>query len=192
MYCLLFRNFESPASLCSPQKRRKTTIQWWLFSVWLLFFFFSVGYTHTLKSHHCMVVVVFLLFCGLHNEAGDSKFRKGRQYIAYVGHVGGLCHNLLVYEEICKQNNSIGIISCVTETYQQLSAKKSGFISRDSTCSYKMMICSIWRLSFGCGWSGEPTGMKRWCSAAEEVCTDDIRLHAHFGMHATALFLHVC
>ena len=35
-----------------------------------------------------MVVVVFLLFCGLHNEAGDSKFRKGRQYIAYVGHVG--------------------------------------------------------------------------------------------------------
>ena len=90
MYCLLFRNFESPASLCSPQKRRKTTIQWWLFSVWLLFFFFSVGYTHTLKSHHCMVVVVFLLFCGLHNEAGDSKFRKGRQYIAYVGHVGGL------------------------------------------------------------------------------------------------------
>ena len=77
MYCLLFRNFESPASLCSPQKRRKTTIQWWLFSVWLLFFFFSVGYTHTLKSHHCMVVVVFLLFCGLHNEAGDSKFRKG-------------------------------------------------------------------------------------------------------------------
>ena len=37
-----------------------------------------------------MVVVVFLLFCGLHNEAGDSKFRKGRQYIAYVGHVGGL------------------------------------------------------------------------------------------------------
>ena len=88
MYCLLFRNFESPASLCSPQKRRKTTIQWWLFSVWLLFFFFSVGYTHTLKSHHCMVVVVFLLFCGLHNEAGDSKFRKGRQYIAYVGHIG--------------------------------------------------------------------------------------------------------
>ena len=37
-----------------------------------------------------MVVVVFLLFCGLHNEAGDSKFRKGRQYIAYVGHVGAL------------------------------------------------------------------------------------------------------
>ena len=35
-----------------------------------------------------MVVVVFLLFCGLHNEAGDSKFRKGRQYIAYVGHIG--------------------------------------------------------------------------------------------------------
>ena len=52
------------------------------------FSFFSVGYTHTLKSHHCMVVVVFLLFCGLHNEAGDSKFRKGRQYIAYVGHGG--------------------------------------------------------------------------------------------------------
>ena len=41
-----------------------------------------------MKSHHCMVVVVFLLFCGLHNEAGDSKFRNRRQYIAYVGHVG--------------------------------------------------------------------------------------------------------
>ena len=34
-------------------------------------------------------MVVFLLFCGLHNEAGDSKFRNRRQYIAYVGHVGG-------------------------------------------------------------------------------------------------------
>ena len=52
---------------CSPQKRKKNN-------------------NHTLKIHHCMVV--FLLFCGLHNEAGDSKFRNRRQYIAYVGHVG--------------------------------------------------------------------------------------------------------
>ena len=108
MYCLLFRNFESPASLCSPQKRRKTTIQWWLFSVWLLFFFFSVGYTHTLKSHHCMVVVVFLLFCGLHNEAGDSKFRKGRQYIAYVGHVGGFSDHTM---RVCIYSDRVSFCS---------------------------------------------------------------------------------
>ena len=44
--------------------------------------------------------------------------------------------------------------------------QKSGFISSDSTCSYKMMICSIWRLSFGCGWSSVLTGMKWWCSAS--------------------------
>ena len=33
-----------------------------------------------------MVIVVFLLLCGLHNEAANSKFRNGRQFRAYVGH----------------------------------------------------------------------------------------------------------
>ena len=41
-----------------------------------------------MKSHHCMVVVVFLLLCGLHNEAANSKFRNGRQYRAHLGHPG--------------------------------------------------------------------------------------------------------
>ena len=34
------------------------------------------------------MVVVFLLR-GLHNEAGNTKFRNVRQYIAHMGHVGG-------------------------------------------------------------------------------------------------------
>ena len=33
------------------------------------------------------MVVVFLLR-GLHNEAGNTKFRNVRQYIAHMGHVG--------------------------------------------------------------------------------------------------------
>ena len=41
-------------------------------------------------------MVVFLLFCGLHNEAGDSKFRNRRQYIAYVGHVGAKIISLVL------------------------------------------------------------------------------------------------
>ena len=64
---------------CSPQKRKKNN-------------------NHTLKIHHCMVV--FLLFCGLHNEAGDSKFRNRRQYIAYVGHVGVLSSLIFSYLKI--------------------------------------------------------------------------------------------
>ena len=43
-----------------------------------------------MKSHHCMVVVVFLLLCGLHNEAANSKFWNGRQYRAHLCHPGGL------------------------------------------------------------------------------------------------------
>ena len=34
------------------------------------------------------MVVVFLLR-GLHNEAGNTKFRNVRQYIAHMSHVGG-------------------------------------------------------------------------------------------------------
>ena len=63
MYCLLFRNFESPASLCSPQKRRKTTIQWWIFSVWLLFFFLFCGlhpYTEESPLYGCCCFSSFL------------------------------------------------------------------------------------------------------------------------------------
>ena len=66
-----------------------------------------------------MVVVVFLLFCGLHNEAGDSKFRKGRQYIAYVGRVGGIegykikpCPNqLCFFTFISWQHDKIGLVN---------------------------------------------------------------------------------
>ena len=36
-----------------------------------------------------MVVVVFLLLCGLHNEAANSKFRNGRQYRAHLCHPVG-------------------------------------------------------------------------------------------------------
>ena len=47
-------------------------------------------------------MVVFLLFCGLHNEAGDSKFRNRRQCIAYVGHVGAMSEFVAANHHVLK------------------------------------------------------------------------------------------
>ena len=47
-----------------------------------------------------MVVVVFLLLCGLHNEAANMKFRNGRQFTAYVCHPGGIADKLVSKQAI--------------------------------------------------------------------------------------------
>ena len=57
------------------------------------------------------MVVVFLLR-GLHNEAGNTKFRNVRQYIAHMGHVGApgvSVWQVRVSRYLCIMSNSHGI-----------------------------------------------------------------------------------
>ena len=88
-------------------------------------------------------MVVFLLFCGLHNEAGDSKFRNRRQYIAYVGHVGGFIKRCIqslftAAKNIIREKVYDSMVRCLPLVLKQFIFEVLDILWRYGTCTLWM------------------------------------------------------